>query len=182
MRASNILFSLSAFAAAVSASAIPQQQQSKLAKRQTAIDTATIPTFSFAPSSTVYLGGGSAANTTRSTQPASGIPTSRTQPASETATSSQPASGTATSAVDDSKTSSTTAGTAIATATGTIPTYSFFPSSTVPVNGGPTSQPSAGAGTGAGNQGGNGAGTDEDNGLKQNLTDLLQGLLDLLGN
>ncbi|KAI0451848.1 hypothetical protein F5B21DRAFT_506902 [Xylaria acuta] len=208
MRASNVLFSLSAFAAAVSASAIPQQQEGKLAKRQTEIDTATIPTFSFGPSSTVYLGGGSAANATSSKQPASDIPTSRTQPASETATSSQPASGTATSPVDDSKSSSTAAGTVIATATGNIPTFSFFPSSTVPVNGSPTSAPGAGTGSdnqngnGAGNKGGNkggddsgnkagngttdgtdnGAGNDGDNGLRQNLADLLQGLLDLLGN
>ncbi|KAI1748481.1 hypothetical protein F4782DRAFT_516780 [Xylaria castorea] len=206
MRASNVLISLSAFVAAILASAIPhQQQQGKLAKRQAKVDTATIPTFSFGPSSTVALGGGGSAGNATSTQPASKPATSNTQQVSETATrSTQPASRIATSSVDDLKTSSTAAGTAIATATEIITTYSFFPSSTVPVNGGPTSQPSAGTGSGnqngngagnkggdtSGNQGGNGAadgtndgaGNDGNNGSNQNLVDLLQGLLDLLGN
>ncbi|KAI0485360.1 hypothetical protein F4859DRAFT_378449 [Xylaria cf. heliscus] len=205
MRVSNLLFSLSAFAAAVSASALPQPPQGRLAKRQTEINTATIPTFNFGPSSTVYLGGGGSTANSTSTRRVSEPAASSTQRASKSATTSQPASGTATSPVDDSETTTTTAaGTAIATATGTIPTYSFFPSSTVPVGGSPTSQPSAGTGSDnrngnkggnkggntSGNQGGNGttdgtnngAGNIGDDSLRQNLADILQGLLDLLGN
>ncbi|KAI0537054.1 hypothetical protein GGR58DRAFT_364127 [Xylaria digitata] len=188
MLASALLFSLSAFAATVSASAIPQQQEGGLAKRQ---NTATIPTFNFGPSSTVYLGGGPAANATSSTQQASETTTSsRKTTASQVATSSK----VATSSAAESEASSTTAA-GTGAATGTIPTYSFFPSSTVPVNPGATSQPATG--NGDNNQGGNGNGNKAGNGTTDGTGDdgqtggqtnldqlagLLQQLLDLLGN
>lgn len=89
--------------------------------------------------------------------------------------------------------------------TGTIPTFSYFPSSTIPVNLRPTGQPSIGAGSGnqngngagrsgGGDAGGNkasngtagGAGDGSSNGGQasenNNLADLLRGILDLLGN
>ncbi|TGJ83090.1 hypothetical protein E0Z10_g5674 [Xylaria hypoxylon] len=181
MLASTLLFSLSAFAAAVSASAIPQQQDG-LVKRQ---NPATIPTFSFGPSGTAYLGGGSVASTATGTQQASETSTS-----SAVATSSQAATS---SEAKPSASSTTAAGTGAAT--GTIPTYSFFPSSTVPVSPGATSNPDTG--NGAGNKNGNGAGDKAGNGTTggagdgdqaggqtdaDELASLLQKLLDLLGN
>ncbi|KAI1193385.1 hypothetical protein F5X97DRAFT_328632 [Nemania serpens] len=131
-----LIFSLSNFAAAVSAIAIPerQQQQGGFAKKQGGTGEATISTFSFGPSSTVYLGGGLAPGTTSSSKPVSGKPT--TSPT-------------------ESKTRSTASGTVAAT--GTIPTFSYFPSSTIPVSLRPTSRPSVGAGSG--HQNGNGTGT-----------------------
>ncbi|KAI0403018.1 hypothetical protein F4802DRAFT_328005 [Xylaria palmicola] len=191
MRTGIFLFSLSALAAAASASAIPQDQprdqpHDRLVKRQTRVDTATIPTFSYSPSTTVYLGGGPAANATSSVQPPSG--TTTRLPEQSQAPSNTPV--------------------ASATGTETIPTYSFFPSSTVPVgpaggnNGGNRggsnndgnsrggNQP--GNGTGAGSATGTGAGAqptagtgddgqaDEESKLRQQLSDLLSGLLDFL--
>lgn len=192
MLASILLFSLSALGTAVSASAIPQaQQQDGLVRRQSKIDTATIPTFSYGPSDTVYLGGGSNPNATGSSQPTASADLTSSQAVTDIATTSiatvtgSPAATNASPVV-----SSTAPGTG--GATGTIPTYSFFPSSTVPVGGGATAQPSSGSGAdnrtgnGAGNNIGNGAsdGTGQGNqaDITQNLTELLQSLLDLLGN
>ncbi|KAI0914658.1 hypothetical protein F4824DRAFT_449760 [Ustulina deusta] len=193
MLASILLFSLTALTAAVPASALPQDQQhGGLVKRQ---NTATIPTFSFGPSSTVLLGGGAATNATSSTKQASATDTS-----SRTATRSL----VVTSSSAESEASSTTAADT-GSATGTIPTYNFFPSSTVPVSPVTTSQPAAGNGTNDqdGNQAGNNGGENNTGGNKtgngtadgtgdngetdgesnlQDLADLLQGLLDLLGN
>ncbi|KAI0867221.1 hypothetical protein GGS24DRAFT_362410 [Hypoxylon argillaceum] len=183
MLASILLFSVSTFVAVVSASAIPQQQQQAgVAKRQTKVDTATIPTFSFGPSTTLYLGGGSAttggANSSSSKQPVSGTATT-------TAARTTTAKATVTESPVESKVQSTAPGTSAAT--GTIPTFSYFPSSTVPVNPSPTTQPSAGAGES--NSGGNnasngttdGTGDDTQVGSNEDLADLLRGLLDLLG-
>ncbi|KAI1420187.1 hypothetical protein F5Y12DRAFT_151298 [Xylaria sp. FL1777] len=184
MHASVLFFSLSAIAAVVSASAIPKHEhQYGLAKRQ---NTATIPTFNFGPSSTVSLGGGGASNVTSRTQRASA--TEITSPA---ATSSS----VTTSSAAGRKASSTTTAVDTGSATGTIPIYSFFPSSTIQVSPGATSQPAAGNGTA--NQGGNqaggntaGNGTADGSGNNgqtggqsnlQDLVDLLQGLLNLLG-
>ncbi|RWA03627.1 hypothetical protein EKO27_g11480 [Xylaria grammica] len=192
MLASTLLFSLSAFAAAVSASAIPQLQlqQRGLAKRQ---NTATIPTFSYGPSTTVYLGGGSATGSTQQASETATNTSSKVATDSKVATSSKAATSSlaATSSAADS-TASSTAAAGTGGATGTIPTYSFFPSSTVQV-GGPTatSQPSAGNGTGdkdGGNGAADGAGDDDDDGQTDGQTGLdkvaglLQQLLDLLGN
>jgi hypothetical protein len=72
-------------------------------------------------------------------------------------------------------------------ATGTIPVFDYFPSSTVPVAGGATSQPSTGTGAGAGNGRGNktGNGSGKATGGQADtsdteLADLLNKLLDLL--
>ncbi|KAI1278682.1 hypothetical protein F5Y07DRAFT_360808 [Xylaria sp. FL0933] len=184
MLASLLFLSLSAFTATVAASAIPQNaQQDGLVKRQ---NTATIPTFSFSPSTTVYLGGGPATNATTTTS-------KQKAPATDTSAPTTP-TGSATS----SASSTTAANAGSATATATIPTLSFFPSSTVPVSPGATTQPATGGGNtggnstsgGGSNTGGNKAGsgaadgngqTDGQNSL-QDLANLLQGLIDLLGN
>ncbi|KAI1164495.1 hypothetical protein F5B18DRAFT_245379 [Nemania serpens] len=182
MLASVLIFSLFALVTAVSAGAIPERrQQGGLARRQRRTGAATISSFSFGPSSTVYLGGGLFPGATSSSEPASATPA--TSPA-------------------ESKARSTASGTVAVT--GTIPTFSYFPSSTIPVSLHPTSQPSKG--TGSGNQNGNGAGSSDGDGSgnkasngtaggdgggssndgqdsqRANLADLLRGILDLLGD
>ncbi|KAI0424236.1 hypothetical protein F5Y09DRAFT_324969 [Xylaria sp. FL1042] len=176
MLATVLLLSLSAFTATVSASAIPQNgQHGGLVKRQ---NTATIPTFSFGPSTTVYLSGGTATNATSS----GAQQTSATDTSSATATAS---------AGSGASTATKNAG----SATGTIPTYDFFPSSTVPVSPGATSQPATGGGNNGGesNTGGSKSGSGAGDGTGDNgqagdedsledLANLLQGLIDLFGN
>ncbi|KAI1178143.1 hypothetical protein F4777DRAFT_127226 [Nemania sp. FL0916] len=188
MKPSVNFFSLIAFAAAAFATAIPprwQQYGLPVARRQIKNDTATVPTFNYGPFSTVLVTSGPAASATNS---------------------QQPASDTTTRSIAGSKAplaiSSTLAGTV------TVPTFNYFPSSTVPVGPAHTGQPSVGDGSnsrggdGSGNGGGgtgdnsptkgtptgvvpgagNGSGNDPQTGLPQDLTDLLEGLLSLLGS
>ncbi|KAK5635037.1 hypothetical protein RRF57_010749 [Xylaria bambusicola] len=198
MLASILVFSLSVFTGAVSASAIPQHQQHGLEKRQ---NTNPIPTFSFGPSSTVYLGGGASTGVANTSQAATATAAS--------AIVSTSAVATATSTAVETRNATTTTETNTGSATGTIPTYSFLPSSTVLVGPGATDKPAGGNGNGngdgngrggrfrngngnqrgnntAGDNGtGNGAGDNKGNDDKanlDNLTSLLKGLLDLLQN
>ncbi|KAI1112968.1 hypothetical protein F5Y14DRAFT_238041 [Nemania sp. NC0429] len=187
MLASSLVLSLATFAAVVSAIAIAERRQpggwAKI-PIQREIGGVPISTFSFGPSTTVYLGGGS---------PVPGATNSSSTPALGTPTASSAASS-----VESSKTRLTASSTVAVT--GTIPTFSYFPSSTVPVSLRPTSQPSAGAGSGnrdgngagsnngdaGGDEAGNGDGDGSSDGgqanQRDNLVDLLRGILDLLEN
>lgn len=202
MRCTAILSSLSAFAvAAVSVSAIREPnlrewhlpQQDQLGKRQTRVDTATIPTYNYGPTATVPVAGGSdpvattTAITTTITRSTLGTTTTTSPAKTKTETTSAIPSGTELST-----------GTATATATRSIPIVDYFPSSTVPVDAIPTSQPDVENGgnmgdnkggngddktTGGGNAGQTGEGQTGggQNDQTREIADLLSRLLDLLG-
>ncbi|KAI8624622.1 hypothetical protein F5Y19DRAFT_310854 [Xylariaceae sp. FL1651] len=155
----SLIVLLPVLAAAVLANAIPKHDW--LMKRQSNINTTTIPVFNFGPSSTVPISSSFRTGATK-------LPAA-------------PRTSSALLATTKAATNSSGAG----AATGTIPTFNFFPSSTVPASPGATSRPSSGNGAakGAGRQDQGPTPTGgQAQGSQGGLADLLGSLLDLLGN